>query len=77
MPLLSVTLISFLDSTFTCATSCRMALSSHSAMWGTAFSSIPAASLMRRSASVCSLLSARMEARSSFSAVCSSSISLN
>ena len=51
MPLLSVTLISFLDSTFTCATSCRMALSSHSVMWGTAFSSIPAASLMRRSAS--------------------------
>ena len=37
MPLLSVTLISFLDSTFTCATSCRTALSSQSAMWGTAF----------------------------------------
>ena len=77
MPLLSVTLISFLDSTFTCATNCRMAVSSHSVMWDTAFSSIPAASLMRRSASACSLLSARMVARSSFSEVCSSSISLN
>ena len=47
MPPFRVTAISSLERTFTVSTSWRTALSSHSVMWGDAFSKVCAASMMR------------------------------